>query len=71
MESGNSFDFEKLFALNRTIVSNDLFFSKPVEKSIENEYRMLWLLDSDLKEEYICIDVPEARQYCQKIVFDK
>lgn len=71
MENGNSFNFENLFALQRSIVSNDLFFSKPIEKSIENEYRILWLLDGELNEECIFIDVPEARQYCQKIVFNE
>lgn len=71
MENSSSFDFGKLFALQSSISSGDLFFSKPVEKSVENEYRIIWLLDSELKEDCIFIDVPEARQYCQKIVFDK
>ena len=71
MEESTSFDFSKLFNLQQNIDSNDLFFSKPIEKSIENEYRILWLLDSDLKDNYIYIDVPDARQFCQKIIFDK
>lgn len=71
IENGSSFDFGKFVALQQSISSNDLFFSKPLDKSVENEYRIVWLLDSEIKKDYICIDVPEAIQYCQKIVFDK
>ena len=71
MENGSSFDFGKLVGLQQSISLNDLYFSKPLDKSVENEYRILWLLDKEPKDEPLYIDVPEAIQYCQKIVFDK
>lgn len=68
MQSGSSFDFGKLFELQSMICSNDLYFSKPIEKSIENEYRILWMINEKV-EECVYVDVPEARRFCEKICF--
>lgn len=44
----------------------DIFFNKDLHFSHENEYRIIWLVNDDFKEDKIIIKVPELREYCCK-----
>ena len=65
---GNSFDFTLLTRLAEETGGNKVFFSKPMEKQEECEYRIVWLTDQEQRET-IKIKVPEAIAYCRPIYF--
>lgn len=70
MKNSNAIDFDKLLDLTSDIGGYNTFFCKPTENRFENEYRILWLLGTDVTQETYDMLVPGARQYCEKIKFD-
>lgn len=64
----NSFDFSLLSQLAGEIGGNKVFFSKPMDKQEECEYRIVWLTDKEQKEA-IVIEIPEARAFCRPVYF--
>ena len=62
-------NFDALFATMANIGQTDIFFSKPIKYSYENEYRIIWLLDDDLKSDQHFVTAPEAAKVCKKITF--
>lgn len=62
-------NFDALFATMTNIGQTDIFFSKPIQYSYENEYRIIWLLDDDLKSAQHFVTAPEAAKVCKKITF--
>jgi hypothetical protein len=66
--NGNSFDFSLLSQLAGEIGGNKVFFSKPLDKQEECEYRIVWLTDQEQKDA-IVIEIPEARDFCRPIYF--
>lgn len=66
---GNRFDFTLFTRLAEETGGSKIFFSKPLEKQEECEYRMVWLTGCDQKEA-ITINVPEATKFCRPIYFE-
>ena len=66
--NGNSFDFALLTRLAEETGGNKVYFSKPMEKREECEYRIVWLTDKE-QSDAIIINVPEATAYCRPIYF--
>lgn len=49
-------------------VNFDQYFSKRITPfSIENEYRLIWLLDHEPNIDELIIKCPDARRFCEKI----
>ena len=67
MSKGTSSDFNLLFDTAGAIDQNDAYFSKPVEKSVENEYRIVWILDEEPKEENYFVEIPAAIPFCRSV----
>ena len=67
--SGNSFDFSLLTRLAEETGGNKVYFSKPMEKQQECEYRIVWLTEQEQRDSII-IKVPEATTYCRPIYFE-
>ncbi len=63
-------DFDALYAMMSNIGNTDIFFSKPVQYSYENEYRIVWLLDNDVESDQYLVTSPEAAKVCRKIIFE-
>ena len=61
-------DFSLLSHLAAELGGNKVFFSKPLEKREECEYRIVWLTDEEQREPFE-IEVPEARDYCRAVWF--
>lgn len=70
MENSKVVNFDKLLALTSNVGGYNTFFCKPLENRFENEYRILWLLETDVTQETYDVLVPDAIQYCEKIKFD-
>lgn len=66
---GTAFDFSLFTQLAEETGGNKVFFSKPMEKREECEYRIVWLTDQDQREPII-IEAPEAIAYCKPIYFE-
>lgn len=67
MSKEKTFDFDSMFDIAGAIGQNDVYFSKPVEKSVENEYRIVWILDEEPKEENYFVYIPAAIQFCRRV----
>lgn len=64
----NTFDFGLFHSIFAEMTDDQIYFMKPPENTYENEYRFLWLLEDDVKEEKYIIHLPiEARKLCRKI----
>lgn len=44
-----------------------MYFNKPLKFVRENEYRFVWIVNFDPKDQAFFIKVPEAIKYCRKI----
>lgn len=67
--NGSSFDFSLLTHLAEETGGNKVYFSKPMEKQQECEYRIVWLTEQEQRDSMI-INVPEATTYCRPIYFE-
>ncbi|MBQ7736112.1 MAG: hypothetical protein IJT61_09355 [Bacteroidales bacterium] len=61
------FDYDEMTKINQSISGYNIYFQKAVEKRMENEYRMIWLVD-DLKEgENFMVTIQNPEKYCRKV----
>lgn len=67
MSKEKTIDFDSIFDIARAVGQNDVYFSKPVEKSVENEYRIVWILDEEPKEENYFVEIPAAIPFCRRV----
>ena len=70
MFQSTQIDLDELFGLGKSISRDDIFFCKPLENRVENEYRILWLLEEDVTQDTYDVIIPNARQFCRKIKFN-
>lgn len=54
--------------ITNQVGGNNIFFSKPICKQEECEYRIVWLTNMK-QNNSIVINVPEAIKYCSKIIY--
>ena len=66
-DDGN-FTVEDLFAIPQRVAGPKMFFQKPIEKAIEMEYRMVWLVYPEPQDETMLIQLEEPQKYARKIL---
>lgn len=68
-DKSSGLDFDKIFNMPGQVRDiTQQFFQKPIEKSIENEYRVLWLVEPKPKEDYIDVVINDPENYARKII---
>lgn len=63
-----NFTVEDLFAIPQRVAGPKMFFQKPIEKAIEMEYRMVWLVFPEPQDETMLIQLEEPQKYARKIL---
>lgn len=58
---------DDIFAIPQRLAGPKMFFQKPIEKAIEMEYRMVWLVYPDPQDETLLIQIEEPQKYARKI----
>lgn len=61
-----SFDFNLMFDIAEELGGTHVYFSKPLDKSKETEFRFVWMTCENPSQEYYDIIVPEAIHYCRR-----
>ena len=67
--SSGSINFDILNSMMMYIGRGDIYFTKPIKYSYENEYRIVWLLDEELNDDKYIVTSPKAVEFCHKINF--
>lgn len=66
----SAFDFSILTEQMYNIGGDHMFFTKSLAFQHECEYRFVWMINSQEELDRQIIHVPQACQYCEKIVFE-
>ncbi len=66
-ESGNELDLSKLASISTNIGGPSVYFSKRGKYIHQQEYRWIWIVSGEVSD-YLDLECPEARQYCEKII---
>lgn len=61
------FDLDEMAKIANTIGGNNMFFQKPIDKRLENEFRLLWIVDNIKKGQDIFVTIPHPEVYCRLI----
>lgn len=61
------FDWDEMTKIANTISGNNMFFQKPIDKRLENEFRLLWIVDNIKKDQEIFVTIPHPEAYCRLI----
>lgn len=61
------FDWDEMTRIANTIGGNNMFFQKPIDKRLENEFRLLWIVDNIKKDQEIFVTIPHPEAYCRLI----
>ena len=61
------FDWDEMAKIANTIGGNNMFFQKPIDKRLENEFRLLWIVDNIKKDQDIFVTIPHPEAYCRLI----
>lgn len=61
------FDWDEMTKIANTIGGNNMFFQKPIDKRLENEFRLLWIVDNIKKGQDIFVTIPHPEVYCRLI----
>lgn len=61
------FDWDEMTRIANTIGGNNMFFQKPIDKRLENEFRLLWIVDNIKKGQDIFVTIPHPEVYCRLI----
>ncbi len=67
MEKERVIDWDELSKLSNSIGGYDIYFQKPIDKRLENEFRLLWIVDDIKKDKDIFVTVPHPESYCRII----
>lgn len=61
------FDWDEMAIIANTISGYNVFFQKPIDKRLENEFRLLWIVDNIKKDQDISVTIPHPEAYCRLI----
>ena len=61
------FDWDEMTKIANSISGNNIFFQKPIEKRLENEFRLLWFVDNIKKYQDIFVTIPHPEAFCRLI----
>ena len=61
------FDGDERAKIANTIGGNNVCFQKPIDKRLENEFRLLWIVDNIKKDQNIFVTIPHPEAYCRLI----
>lgn len=61
------FDWDEMTKIANTIGGDNMFFQKPIDKRLENEFRLLWIVDNIKKNQDIFVTIPHPEAYCKLI----
>ena len=61
------FDWDEMTKIANTISGNNMFFQKPIDKRLENEFRLLWIVDNIKKDQDIFVTIPHPEAFCRLI----
>lgn len=65
------FDGDEMTKMTNTIGGKNMFFQKPIDKRMENEFRLLWIVDNIKNGMDIFVKIPHPEAYCRLIVKKK
>lgn len=68
METTHTFNPEYMIAMQSKIGGPHMYFQKPIEKAVECEYRILWLVENLHGSETKKVTIPEPKKYARKVV---
>lgn len=61
------FDWDEVSKMAYIIGGDNMFFQKPIDKRLENEFRLLWIVDNIKKDQDIFVTIPNPEAYCRLI----
>lgn len=67
MQKGSDLTVEDIFSIPQRIVGPKMYFQKPLEKAIEKEYRIIWRVYPNPKEETLLIQIENPTRYVRKV----
>ena len=67
MDKEKVFDWDEMTKIANTISGNNMFFQKPIDKRLENEFRLLWIVDNIKKDQDIFVTIPHPEAFCRLI----
>lgn len=65
------FDWDEMVKLTNGISGPNIYFQKPYDKRLENEFRLLWIVDSLKNNEDVFVTIPHPEAYCRLINMNK
>lgn len=71
LNADGGLDFNLFLEFASVVGGTHLYFNKHFSFQHECEYRFVWLLNSSFKEGSYIVKIPEARQFCKKIIYDE
>lgn len=60
-------DWDEMTKIANTIGGNNMFFQKPIDKRLENEFRLLWIVDNIKTDQEVFVTIPHPEAYCRLI----
>ncbi len=51
----------------RLQAENDIIMNKPTRFTSENEYRFVWKLQKPIEGDYLIVNVPEIKRFCERV----
>lgn len=60
-------DWDEMMRINQCISGPNIYFQKPIDKRIETEFRMIWLVDDLKGNEDIYVTIQNPEKYCKKV----
>ena len=65
LDKEQAFDWDEILKIANYIGGNNIFFQKPIDKRLENEFRLLWVVDNIKKDQDIFVTIPHPETYCK------
>ena len=66
-EENHTFDFDQLIKVQNQIAGPKMYFQKPLEKAVEQEYRIVWHVYPEPQDETLIIKVDNPTQFARKV----
>ena len=67
LDEEHTFDSDEMARLANDISGPNIYFQKPYDKRFENEFRLLWMVDSLKNNKDIFVTIPHPEAYCRLI----